>query len=237
MAEQENLKGLDAVFDAILDNLKDLSPKSKEYSKFVIGLATGTLILSVTFLKGLVISPEYKFILIIGWFCLLVSIITGVLLLPKTDELHARIQSLKNLITSPEMMVPIVKKELQKHILKSWAKKIIDPVVKDNEKEKEKLYQFVDNLSLKGLKKYYEALVLLNVKDPKLISFLKEFLEGMFKLLSLSKMVELHANPSFVFKSIWKIILQMIWLDRLMKYAFFVGIFAISFFSIINFLR
>jgi hypothetical protein len=233
MAEQESSKGLDAA----LDNLKDLSPKSKEYSKFVIGLATGTLVFSVTFLKGLVIFPEYKFILIIGWFCLLASIIAGVLLLPKTDELHAYIQSLKNLLKSPETIVPIVKKELQEHFLKSWTKNIIDPVVKDDENKKKELYQFVDNLSLQESKKYLEALHLLNVKDPQIISFLKEFLEGMFKLLSLSKMVELRANPSFVLKSIKKIILQRIWFDRLMKYAFFVGILAISVFSIINFLR
>ncbi len=38
MGENDNVKNL----DELLDNLKDLSPKSKEYSKFVIGLATGT---------------------------------------------------------------------------------------------------------------------------------------------------------------------------------------------------
>jgi len=233
MRENDSIKNL----DELLDNLKDLSPKSKEYSKFVIGLATGTLVFSVTFLKGLVTFPEYKFILIIGWFCLLASIIAGVLLLPKTDELHAHVRSLKNLFRSPETIGPIIKKELQEHYLKSWIKSIIDPVVKDDEKKKEELYQFVDNLSPKGLKKYLEGLQLLKVKDPKIISFLKEFLEEIFKLLSLSKMIESYTNPSFVFKSFRKIILQMIWLDRLMKYAFFVGIFAISVFSIINFLR
>ena len=233
MAEQDSLKGLDEV----LDNLKDSSAKSKEYYKFIVGLATGILVFSVTFLKEFVTFPEYKLVLIIGWLFLLASIIAGVLVLPKADQLHARVQSLKGLFRSPEVVGAIVKKELQQHYLKTWIKSVIDPVVKDDEKKKEELYQFVDKLSTKGLKKFLEGLGLAGVKDSKAVRFLKEFFEEIFKFLSLTKMVERETNPVFVFRSLRKIILQMIWLDRVMKYAFFVGIFAISVFSIVNFLQ
>jgi hypothetical protein len=49
-------------------------------------------------------------------------------------------------------------------------------------------------------------------------------------------MVEREANPTIVIKRVRRIILQMIWFDKVMKYAFFAGVFAISLFSIINFL-
>jgi len=222
--------------DGILDDLKESSAQSKDYYKFIIGLATGTLVLSVTFLKGFIISPEYKIILIIGWLCLLSSIIAGVLVLPKADHLNAKVQSLKSLFRSKEILGAIAKKELQEHYLKSLIKGIIDPVFKDDEKKKEEFYQFLDNLPIRELKKFYEKAGLLGVKNPKYISFLKEFLGEMFKLISLTKIVEQEGNPSFLFKGVRRIILQMIWFDRVMKYAFFVGIFAISVFSIINFL-
>lgn len=231
--EQDGLKELDEA----LDNLKDASPKSKDYYKFIIGLATGTLIFSVTFLKEFLIFPEYKLILIIGWLCLLVSIIAGVLVLPKVDHLHARVQILKGLLKSPEEIGVIVKKELEQHYLKTWIRSFVDPVFKDDENRKEEFYNSLDKLSTKRLKKFFKSVGLAGVKDSTAIRFLGEFLKEMLKFLSLIKIVEREKNPIFVFKSVRKNILQMIWFDRVMKYAFFVGIIAISFFSIINFLR
>ncbi|MBN1255480.1 MAG: hypothetical protein JXA50_09435 [Deltaproteobacteria bacterium] len=224
-------------FDEVLDNLKDASPKSKDYYKFIIGLATGTLIFSVTFLKEFHIFPEYKLILIIGWLCLLVSIIAGVLVLPKLDHLHARVQSLKGLLKSSEEIGVIVKKELQQHYIKTWIKSFIDPVFKDDKNRKEELYKTLDKLSTKRLKKFLKSLGLAGVKDSTAIHFIGDFFKEMFKFLSLIKMVEREKNPIFVFKSVRQNILQMFWFDRVMKYTFFVGIIAISFFSIINFLR
>jgi len=233
MVEDDSIKTL----ERFLDDLKESSVKSKEYYKFIIGLSTGTLVFSITFLKEFVTFPEYKFILIIGWFCLLTSIIAGVLVLPKIDDLHAYFQYAKNLFGSKETLAPIIRKELQEHYLKSLIKSYVDPIVKDHEKEKVELYEFLEKLPAKGLKKYFERLQLIRVKDPKTISFIKEFLEETFKILSLTKMIERYGNPSFILKRIRKSLFQLIWLNRLMKYAFFVGIFAISVFSIINFLR
>jgi hypothetical protein len=231
--EQDGFKELDEV----LDNLKDASPKSKDYYKFIIGLATGTLIFSVTFLKEFLIFPEYKLILIIGWLCLLVSIIAGVLVLPKVDHLHASVQSLKGLLKSSEEIGVIVNKELQQHYIKTWIRSFIDPVFKDDEKGKEELYKSLDKLSTKRLKIFLKSLGLAGVKDSTAIRFIGDFFKEMFKFLSLIKMMEREKNPIFIFKRVRQNILQMIWFDRIMKYAFFVGIIAISFFSIINFLR
>jgi len=230
--EQNGFKELDEV----LDNLKDSSAKSKDYYKFIIGLATGTLIFSLTFLKEFATFPEYKLILIIGWLCLFASIIAGVLVLPMADQLHSRVQSLKGLLKSPEMVGAIFKKELQQHYLKNFVKNAVDPFFKNDEKKKEEFHKFVDKLSTKELKKLIEQVSLAGIKDSQAIRFLKEFFKEIFKLFSLSKIVEREANPTIIFKRVRRIILQMIWLDRVMKYAFFAGVFAISLFSIINFL-
>jgi len=69
MPEEDTLKTL----DESLNTLKDSSPKSKDYCKFIISLATGTLVFSMTFLKQFEPSPEYKIILVIGWLCLLAN--------------------------------------------------------------------------------------------------------------------------------------------------------------------
>ena len=223
-------------FDEVLDNLKDSSAKSKDYYKFIIGLATGTLIFSVTFLKELATSPQYGFILIIGWIFLFTAIVAGVLVLPMADQLHSRIQSFKGLLRSPEIIGPIVKKELHQHYLKTFIKNLIDHFFKDAEQQKTELNQFVDKLSTEDLKKFMKGLSLAGIKDTNAITFLTEFLKEIFKLLSLTKILEREASPTIIFKKLRRIILQMILLEKVMKYAFFTGIFAICLFSIINFL-
>jgi hypothetical protein len=234
MAEEDTLKKVDEA----LDILKDSSPRSREYCKFIISLGTGTLVFSVTFLKEFGSFPEYNFILVIGWLCLLVSIIAGVLLLPKTDQLQVTIQNLKNVFRSPrEELVAALKKELQQHYLKTWIKGMIDGIFKDDAKKKEELYQFTDNLPAEGLKKFFEKISILGVGDSKDTRPLKEFIEEIYKFLSLTKKTEQATNPILIFRNLRKIFLGTIWFSRIMIYGFFVGIFAISLFSIINILE
>jgi len=223
-------------FNEALDTLRESSQKNKDYYKFIIGLATGTLIFSVTFLKEFVQFPEYKFILIIGWFCMLVSIITGVLVLPKGDILQVKLNNLKNLLKSPEKLIALSKRELQEHYIKSYIKTSVESVIKDDEKAKD-FYKLLNKLSAETLKKLYEGLQLTGVDNPKDIRFLKEFLREIFRFLSLLKIEERESYPPALFRSLRIIILELIYLEKVMKYAFFFGIFAISLFSIINFLR
>lgn len=235
MPEEDALKR----FDEALDNLKDSSPKSREYCKFIISLATGTLVFSVTFLKEFGTFPEYNFILIIGWISLLASIIAGVLLLPKTDQMLAAMQNLKNVLKMPqEVVASAMKKQLQQHYLKTWIKRFIDPIYKDNAKEKEELYKLMDKLPAKGLKHFFEKLSLGGAEVSKDLVPLKEFIEEICGFLfSFTKNMERATNPTLVFRNLRTLILQMIWLDRVMKYGFFVGVFSISLFSIMNFLQ
>jgi len=233
MEKNETFEGM----DELLDDVRDSSTQSKDYYKFIIGLATGTLVFSVTVLKGFTASPEYKIILVIGWLCLFASIVAGVLVLPKGDQLHSTVKLLKILFRSQEVVVAIAKKELQEHYLKVLIKGIINPALKEDEKKKEDIYLYLDKLPTKDLEEFLKKAGVLGVKDAKAFNFIKEFLEEVFKLFSLVKIVERKGNPSSVVKSLRTIILQIFWFEKVMKYAFFAGIVAISVFSLFNFFK
>ena len=225
--EQDFIKALDEV----LNNLKDSSPQSKEYCKFLIGLSTGTLMFSVTFLKQLAPFPQYKFLLAIGWLCLLASIVAGVLLLPKPDQLQTTIQNLKFVFGSPQIAAAFYQEEFHQFCLKEWIKRSIR-TVKADEKMKEELIQKVDDFATKDLEKFSEVLTSSEVKDSE-----REYFKEVLKFLSLSKKIQNVANPTALIRKYRKIILQTIWFNIVLIYGFFVGVFAISLFSIINFLK
>jgi hypothetical protein len=75
----------------ILDTLKENTSRRKEYYKFVIGLSTGTLVFSVTFVEKFSLLQAFKPIIVIGWVCLIISIIAGVWLLAKQDWSEAQV--------------------------------------------------------------------------------------------------------------------------------------------------
>lgn len=222
--------------DKIIDGLKERSPKSKDYCKFLIGLSTGTLIFSVTFLREFGTSPEYKFILLIGWVCLLASIIAGVLLLPKSDQLEVQIENLKIFFKSPEVTVAIIKKAFRQHFLIGALKTGLDPYFKEDQKKKEEIIQFAEKLEPKDLNKFLEKLMLAGIKDSKFISWSNQFFNQLFKFISMAEKITKSINPVVILKSLRMIILQIVWLNRVMIYGFFAGILAISVFSVINFI-
>jgi hypothetical protein len=63
--------------------------QQREDLRFGIGLATGALIFSVTFIDKLAPIPHYKWLLFSGWVALLVSILAGIELLRRLHELEA----------------------------------------------------------------------------------------------------------------------------------------------------
>ena len=68
-------KGAQDLIGQAVKTFAETSLRSKDYYKFIIGLATGTLVFSSTFTKELLPSPEYKLLLAVGWFGLLVCVL------------------------------------------------------------------------------------------------------------------------------------------------------------------
>ena len=231
MEEEYKFKELDEG----IGHFKESTAKSKDYHKFIIGLSTGTLIFSVTFIKEFIMFPEFKLILVAGWVGLLISIITGVLILPLGDELESQIRLLKTLFQSKEKIGPITKKELKEHYMKLFLKSYIGPLPENEEKAKE-INEFLNRLSFDKMKIMFEKIALSGLTDPLKLKQLKEILKELVKFLSIAKLEERYSNLPYVLKRIRISIYKLIILGKLVKYAFFFGIVAISIFSIINFL-
>jgi len=110
--EKIDLSGL----TKILDNLKERTLRNKDYYKFVIGLSTGALLISVTFIDKFSLLPAYKPLTVIGWICLIISIITGVWLLPKHDSLETQWNGIIDLLSKAENVLYGIEQDVNKLI-------------------------------------------------------------------------------------------------------------------------
>jgi len=111
-------------FSKSIENLKEVSVKSKDYIKFIIGLSTGTLVLSTTLAKDFFKTPQYNFILIIGWALLFISIVVGVWILPVLDNVQGRIEAMKRMFANPEEAKWLFMGTLGEHYIIDWMKKL-----------------------------------------------------------------------------------------------------------------
>ena len=153
-----------AGFNEAMEGIKESSVTSKDYIKFIVGLSTGTILLSVTLVKEFIKFPQYNFILIIGWIFLFVSIILGVWILPAMDNVHVKFGLLKRLATHPEEVTPILKKKLREHYIKELIKGSIPSHLKDDEKIKD-FYNSLENHSYEDLEKLAKKIAAIRVKE------------------------------------------------------------------------
>jgi hypothetical protein len=218
-----------------MENFKELSVKSKDYIKFIVGLSTGTILLSVTLIREFVRFPQYNFILIIGWVLLFFSTILGVWILPAADNFQAKFQVLNYLLTHPQQLTALLKKELRQQHLKELIKASIPAQFRDGEKVQES-FKSLDNRSYEDLKKLAPEIAVHGVKDEAK-DLMKDVLEStQDDLISLIKIYEDEAYPPNLFKSMKWIVWQLRYLEKGMRYSFFIGMLAILVFSIINLL-
>lgn len=225
-------------FNRRLESIEKSSIKSKDYIKFVIGLSTGTLVFSVTFAKEFIKTPHYQFILIIGWTCLFVSIILGVWILPIGDRIQSLFGSLKSLlIEPPEKFVSLTEKKLQEYYLREFIKTFFGPDRWNDERNKD-FFGHVKTASAKDLKTILKNMSEMKFKEPEEHSFLKDVVGEIFNFMPLIiKFEEKFTYPPTVLKTLRRAIWQGFYLEKGMRYSFFVGMFAILIFSIINLLR
>jgi hypothetical protein len=233
MDENDKFKDL----NRFLETLEKSSVKSKDYIKFVIGLSTGTLVFSVTLGKEVIRNPQYQFILIIGWACLFISTILGVWILPGGDRLQSLFESLKRILAeSPEKIKAIAEKKLQEYYMKGSIRKLLPPELESDERMKD-FCKNLETASVAGLKDIFDKVPKTLVEKPELIPLLNQFLEELVKLAPLIKIEEQMSHPLTLFKNVRRTAWQLIYLEKVMRYSFFVGMFAILIFSIINLLR
>jgi len=220
-----------------IEFIKEYSVKSKDYIKFIIGLSTGTLVFSGTLVKEFIKFPQYKFILIIGWVCLFISIILGVWILPGGDRLQSLFEILKRVLAeSSGKIKAIAEKKLKEYYIRDLIKKILPAGLESDERMKD-FYKNLETAPIEGLKKVFYKLPEIAVKKPEGIRVLKEYLKELLKFAFFMKIEEQMSYPPTLFKNLRRTAWQVIYLERVMRYAFFIGMLAILIFSTINLLR
>ncbi len=232
-------------FSKGIENLKEASIKSKDYIKFVIGLSTGTLILSTTLAKDFFKTPQYNFILIVGWALLFISIVVGVWILPAWDNIQARVELMKRMFATPkEELHRLIKRRLGEYYIVNWMKQLTPSELKETE-EFQKFFKLLEDRlnvvelkpsQLKDLKKWTEDFSLAGVRNE-YRQMIKDLVTQMFSLYSLVKEYEKLTYFPGLLKSIRSTIWQMRYLEKVMRYSFFVGMLAILVFAIINFIK
>jgi hypothetical protein len=232
-------------FSKNIESLKEVSIKSKDYIKFIIGLSTGTLILSATLAKDFFKTPQYNFILIIGWALLFISIVVGVWILPVWDSIQGTFALMKKIFTTPkEELRQLIKRRLGEYYIVNWMKQLTPSELIETE-EFQKFFKLLEDRlnvvelkpsQLKDLKKWTEDFSLAGVRNE-YRQTIKDLVAQTFSFYSLVKEYEKLTYFPGLLKSIRWTIWQMRYLEKVMRYSFFIGMFAILVFAIINFIK
>jgi hypothetical protein len=225
----------------ILDTMKEYTLRRKEYYKFVIGLSTGTLVFSVTFVEKFSLLQVYKPIILIGWVCLVISIITGVWVLAKQDWSEGQVNSIISTLSNPQQIVLGFLPNLTKLLTEGIFDASLDPFLKElfskqpNAEELiNKLKQVVPKTSLiKGLLNSMASAI--QETNPSLALLIRDMIkeaEGWAQLITkCSKSVYLPDMS----RHLRQTIIRMAWVEKAMMAFFYAGIILIALFSAINF--
>lgn len=206
---------------------------NKELHKLVLGLATGTLVFSVTFIDKLAPQMLYKYLLAIGWGSLLVSILASVafisLLFRHFIFYKSFLLTFQDFLTLRERIKNMLKKKFQEE--SSWSE--------DFAKE------FVDSLMNKKFVQHVAKEGLFCKDRPDLIEKEKTFARIWFIFLSELETIngkdEVEGAEIRLIEFL-KSIRQMVMGEKVITIlgyvsqgAFFVGIFFIAIFGFLNF--
>ncbi len=224
----------------VLDNFKESTLRSKEYYKFIIGLSTGTLLISVTFIDKFSLLPAYKPLIVIGWICLIISIISGVWLLPKHDFLESEWKAIMDFISEPEKILLGIEQDFDKFITRGLVSGFLREEMSKDPKDEEKIRKLREEwLTPNGNKgkKFLNAMVsALQVIYPPLATAWPDITKEIGKWEKLmNKQGRLFYFP-YRFRRIRKINKQVEVVQKVMAGSFYTGIILITLSSATSFL-
>ena len=227
----------------ILDNLKEGTLRSKDYYKFVIGLSTGTLLVSVTFIDKFSLLPTYKSLIVIGWMCLIISVITGVWLLQERDSLETQWNTMIDFMTNPkpELILLTIERDVSKSITRSlisgFLKEEASKEPKDEEKIKALQKEWLMPNGSKG-KKFFRVMVsALEMIYPPLATAMPDITKELEKW---GQLLTKHEKSMFLpnmLKRLRKTNTRVELIQKIMTGFFYAGIILITLSSAISFLE
>lgn len=151
---EEKEKKIDfSSLDETMGLFKESSVKSKDYIKFIIGLSTGTLVISTTLAKEFIKIPQYNLILIIGWSLLFISVILGVWILPVWDNFQGRFELLKRILANPKEFGPVSKRKLGEYYVLDCMKTLTHPQLMEKKEIQDIFKSWENYLTTKKLKR------------------------------------------------------------------------------------
>ena len=224
-----------------LDNLKESTLRSKDHYKFMIGLSTGTLLFSVTFIDKFSLLPTYKPLIVIGWMCLIVSIITGVWLLQKRDFLEAKWKAIIDLFEKPEILLLGFEQDISKLITRSvisgFLKEEASKESKDEEKIKILRKGWLTPNGSKG-KEFLKAMTAVLEKIyPPLATATPDITKELEKWGQLITKYGKSMFLPYMLKRLRKTMIRVEFIQGIMTSLFYAGIILITLSSAISFLR
>jgi len=224
--------------DRLLEQLKDTTEINKDYTKYIIGLSTGILVLTTAFLSRQAQFTAYKWVIVIGWISLTVSIVLGLWIIKRSNMA---------VICFPEFFRLGKPEDIAKKITKSYdfpiTKELIQILFKKYDSElgkltSDKVSEFAKDV---GFRKQFRDLCLKLIKKaPKqIINFIKESfkLEDMLAKMGENGTFSAGVTLPTAVKETRKSLFVLTYIPKYFEAAFFVGLFFVCLFFVLNFLK
>ena len=215
-------------------------PIIKEQQKYILSLATGTLIFSVTFVGKIALVPVHKWLIVTGWIFLLISIVAGITAMHSLYQLIVTMESLKRLTKDKNIPNMIFdegyweRQSIKPFLRDDWVKDFMEKKgvpIHENEIEKYKDELLKDKTFFDAVKKQVLT------PDDESIDMKKgaKMRKAVFKLFKTFQYLLRFTHPTKLMNRFRRFMIQAAILPSLTLWSFYAGVFMITIFSIMNF--
>jgi hypothetical protein len=238
MDEKEESSNFRSDLNRMIDSVSGSASRSKDYNKFVIGLSTGALVFSPSLIEKFSRLPTSKPIILIGWLCLIISIITGVWLLRKQDEYESQIRSIRSLLSTPGLILGI-ELDFEKFLTRVLVSGFLKEEMSKDPKNEERIKKLKKDLIMPdaGVGKKFLVKMLSVIKEinPAWAQAMDDIVK---EAESWGVLFSKHSKSLYIpniAKKFRQTTVRMQILEKVMMRCFFAGIILITMFSAINF--
>lgn len=231
----------DDKYSETIDNLSQVHyPQTKESIRYILSLATGSLIFSITFIEKIAPTPTHRLLIVYGWIFLLVSIIAGIWTIGVMYNFITNLKTLKQ-ISSDEAMKNIMfnKGYLERRLVRKFI---------DNKMFQEEMQKRGVTIPDGEVESHIERILNDETTLNKLIDIVStpaddtpetkrqaKMAKAALRFYKMCQRIVPYAHPTRVMNRIRRQMLAMLILPAITYMAFYAGILLITIFAIKNF--
>ncbi len=209
-------------------------PQFKEQTKYILSLATGTLIFSITFIEKIVPYPIHKWLIVSGWVSLLFSIISGVLSISLFYSLIQQIEVLSSLGKGDTLKILLEAFKDKKFFDRLIVKYMLDKLP-SNDAEKTEEEKQAQEAKIDALLKDDKSFDMLKEKLIEIYGEYSEIVKEGLKVFSLIQRVLPLVHPVRVIRRLRRLLIMVKLLPYVTLWLFLIGTVLITIFGILNF--